>query len=416
MRIAYLECFSGISGDMLLGALADAGAPAAELASVPKKLGLEGASLCLTKTERAHIRATQARVEQANTPHHHHRSLASIEQMIGRSSLSERTRRNAIAVFRRLGEVEASIHSVPVEKVHFHEIGAVDSLVDIVGACAGLELLGIEKLYCSPLNVGGGTAQTEHGALPAPAPATVELLKAVGAPVYSSGQQAELVTPTGAAVVATLAAGFGALPAMKLVAAGYGAGSRDFPGRPNVLRIIVGEAAGASGGATDAAGGNAGAQVEPAAAAAAVCVIEANIDDMNPQIAGHLTEQALAAGALDIYFTPVQMKKSRAGMVVSIVGETADRDRLARLLFRESTTIGVRIYTAERRTLDRTHVPLETAYGPLRMKVSRLEGEILNFAPEYDDCQKIAREQGVPLKMVLAEANFRYLQKFGKTD
>jgi len=402
MRIAYLECFSGISGDMLLGALADAGAPAAELAAVPAKLGLEGASLCLGKTKRSHIGATQARVEQADSAKHPHRSLSSIEQMIARSSLPERTRRNAVAVFRRLGEVEARIHSVPMEKVHFHEVGAVDSLVDIVGACAGLDLLGIEKLYCSPLNVGGGTVRTEHGALPAPAPATVELLKGVGAPVYSSGAQAELVTPTGAAVVATLAVGFGGMPAMKLMAAGYGAGSQDFPDRPNVLRILVGEAAGDG--------------VEPAASAPTVCVIEANIDDMSPQIAGHLTEQALAAGALDIYFTPVQMKKNRGGIVVSLVVETGDRERMARLLFRESTTIGLRIYTAERRTLDRSHVTVDTTYGPLRVKVSRLEGEVLNFAPEYDDCQKVARERGVPLKMVLAEANFRYLEKYGKMD
>ena len=402
MRIAYLECFSGVSGDMLLGALADAGAPAAELAAVPEKLGLSGASLRLEKTSRAHISATQARVEEAAASWHPHRSLSSIEQMIARASLSERTRQNALAVFRRLGEAEARIHNVPLEAVHFHEVGAVDSLVDIVGACAGLELLSIEKLYCSPLNVGAGTVRTEHGVLPVPAPATVELLKGVGAPVYSSGPQAELVTPTGAAVVATLAAGFGALPAVKVVAAGYGAGSQDFAGRPNVLRVLVGESAEVS--------------AEAAAPAATVCVIEANIDDMNPQIAGHLTEQALAAGALDIYFTPVQMKKNRAGMVVSLVVEPADRDRLAHLLFRESTTIGVRIYTAERRTLDRAHVAVDTAYGPLRVKVSRLDGEVLNFAPEFDDCQRIARERGVPLKVVLAEANFRYLQKFGKVD
>ena len=407
MRIAYLECFSGVSGDMLLGALADAGAPASELAAVPEKLGLSGASVRLEKTKRSHISAIQAHVEEGEKSRHPHRSLSAIEKMIARSSLSEHTRETAIAVFRRLGEAEARVHNVPLEKVHFHEVGAVDSLVDIVGACAGFELLGIEKLYCSPLNVGSGTVRTEHGVLPVPAPATVELLKAVGAPVYSSGPPAELVTPTGAAVVATLAAGFGALPPMKVVAAGYGAGSRDFPEQPNALRILIGELASTS--------------TEAAAPAPTVCVIEANIDDMNPQIAGHLTEQALASGALDIYFTPVQMKKNRAGMVVSLVVETADRERLARLLFRESTTIGVRIYTAERRTLDRTHVTVDTAYGPLRVKVSQLDGEILNFAPEFDDCQRAARQRGVPLKRVLAEANFRYLEKHekekhGKTD
>lgn len=419
MRIAYLECFSGISGDMLLGALADAGAPAGELAGVPQKLGLEGASLRFSKTVRCHVSATYAKVDEAqadqaqvdqndaHSHHHHpHRSLSAIEKMIGAAPLSERTRREAIAVFRRLGQAEARIHNLPIEQVHFHEVGAVDSLIDIVGACAGLELLGIDQLYCSPLNVGGGTAATEHGTLPAPAPATVDLLKSVGAPIYSSGAQMELVTPTGAAVVATLAASFGAMPPMRLVASGYGAGTKDLPGRPNVLRILVGEAAELS----------AGAPLESAAPHATVCVIEANVDDMNPQIAGHLTEQALAAGALDIYFTPAQMKKNRPGMVVSLVVDMKDRERLCRLLFRESTTIGVRMYTAERRTLERAHVPVTTAYGPLRIKVSRLNGEVLNFAPEYEDCAKAARERDVPLKRVLAEASARYLEQFGKTD
>lgn len=403
MRIAYLECFSGISGDMLLGALADAGVPAAELGSVPEKLGLGGASLSFARTQRSHIGAMQARVEEVarhGGPHHHHRSLASIEKLIAGSSLTERTRHNAIAVFRRLGDVEARIHGVPLEKVHFHEVGAVDSLIDIVGVCAGLEWLGVEKLYCSPLNVGGGTAGTEHGLLPAPAPATVELLKSAGAPVYSSGPQVELVTPTGAAVVATLAAGFGAMPAMKLVAAGYGAGSREFPDRPNVLRVLLGEAAPAGIQPSD-----------PAAASPSVCVIEANIDDMSPQIAGHLAERVLAAGALDIYFTPVQMKKNRAGLLVSVVADPADRDRLIRLLFEESTTIGVRVHTAERRTMERKQIPVDTDYGPLRIKVSCLDGEVLNFAPEYEDCRKAARDRGVPLKKVLAEANFRFLEK-----
>ena len=407
MRIAYLECYSGISGDMLLGALADAGAPAAELGAIPLRLGLPGASLDLARTERMHIAATQARVHETDSSGGPHRSLASIEALIEGAELSPRVRQNAIAVFRRLGEVEARIHGVPLEQVHFHEVGAVDSLIDIVGACAGLELLGAEKVYCSPLNVGGGTARTEHGELPAPAPATIELLKAVGAPVYSSGIQTELVTPTGAALVATLASGFGAMPAMKLVAAGYGAGSKDFPDRANVLRILIGEA-------PDAAAHAAAGRLESAAPAATVCLIEANIDDMNPQIAGHLAEQAMAAGALDIFFTPVLMKKNRAGTLVTLVADLADRERLARLLFTESTTIGVRFLAAERRVLDRAQVSVQTDYGPVRVKVSRLEGQVMNFAPEYEDCRRIAREQRVPLKRVLAEAGRRYLEQYGK--
>ncbi len=399
MRIAYLECFSGISGDMLLGAMMSAGAPTAELAAVPEKLGLTGVSLKAETVKRSQIAAMHVRVEEDGKPHPHHRSLSAIEKMIGAARLPDRVRGNAIAIFRRLGAVEAGVHGVPLENVHFHEVGAIDSLVDIVGACAGVELLGIEKLYCSALNVGGGTVQTEHGLLPAPAPATVDLLKAVGAPVYSSGPQMELVTPTGAAFVATLAAGFGAMPAMKLLASGLGAGTKDVAGRPNVLRLFVGEADSAA---------------TAAASASTVCVLEANLDDMNPQIAGHLVEQVLAAGALDVYFAPVQMKKGRPGLVVCVIAEPADEDRLARLLFRETSTIGVRIHAAERRTLDRTQVPVETDYGPLRVKVSRLDGEVINFAPEYEDCRRVARERDVPLKTVLAEASFRYLQKFGK--
>lgn len=390
---------------MLLGALADAGAPIAELKAIPERLGLSGVSLELARAARMHIMATQARVQGADSAGHPHRSLASIEAIIDSAALPSDTRQRAIAVFRKLGEVEARIHGVPVEKVHFHEVGAVDSLVDIVGACAGLNLLGAEKIYCSPLNVGGGTARTEHGELPAPAPATVELLKAVGAPVYSSGIQAELVTPTGAALVATLASGFGAIPPMKLLAAGYGAGSKDFSDRPNVLRILLGEGSESE---------TAGEWLAGAAPASTVCLIEANIDDMNPQIAGHLAEQVMAAGALDIFFTPVQMKKNRAGTLVTLVTEPADRERLARLLFTESTTIGVRFLAAERRVLDRAQVSVDTDYGPVRVKVSRLAGEVLNFAPEYEDCRQIARQQGVPLKKILAEASRRYLEQHGK--
>lgn len=403
MRIAYLECFSGISGDMLLGALADAGAPQTELAAAPERLGLSGVTLTFERTERAHISACRVRVEDQQAARHHHRSLASIEKMIAAAKLPEQARGDAVSIFRRLGEIEARIHGIPVEKVHFHEVGAIDSIVDIVGSCLGFDLLGVDKIYCSPLNVGGGSVSTEHGILPVPAPATVDLLASVCAPVYSAGPSVELVTPTGAAVVTTLAAGFGAMPAMKILAAGYGAGAKDFPDRPNVLRILIGEELVTS-------------RAEAAAAASSVCVIEANVDDMNPQLAGHLTERALAAGALDIYYTPVQMKKGRSGTVISLVVDPADRDRLARLLFEESSTIGVRIYRADRLTLERSHVAVDTDYGPIRIKVSREGARVLNFAPEYEDCRKAAQERGVPLKLVLAEANSRYLQKYGKDN
>lgn len=401
MRIAYLECFSGISGDMLLGALIDAGAPANELVSLPETLGLHGATMTAEHAKRAQIRATYVKVHEGHhhhEHHHEHRSLSAIEKLIERADLSDRAKRNALAVFRKLGAAEAHVHAVPIENVHFHEVGAIDSIIDIVGTCRGLDLLGIEKIYCSALNVGGGTVETEHGTLPVPAPATVELLKSVNAPMYSAGPQVELVTPTGAAVAAALASGFGAMPPMKLTACGYGAGTKNFKDRPNVLRLYVGESV---------------QHAEAAAAAPDVVVIEANIDDMSAQIAGHLAEQALAAGALDVWFTPVQMKKNRPGVMVSLLAEHSDRDRLAGLVFRESSTIGVRIHAAERRTLDRAHVSVDTSFGPLRVKVSSLNGEMLNFAPEYDDCQRVARERGVPLKMVLAEASHKYLEQFG---
>ena len=400
MKLCYFDCFSGISGDMALGALVDAGADLARIEAELRKLAVSGWTLAAEKVKRGPLLATQVRVKTGES--HHHRRLGEILKLIEGAGLPPRAAARAGEVFKCLGEAEARVHGIPVEKVHFHEVGAVDAIVDIVGACVGFELLGIDEFACSALNVGGGQVKTEHGVLPVPAPATVELLKQAGAPVYSSGEGMELVTPTGAAVVAELASGFGAMPAMKMLAAGYGAGSKDLPGRANVLRILMGEAAGA--------------RAEASLAAPSVAVIEANIDDMNPQIAGHLTEQALAAGALDIYFTPVQMKKGRAGMLVSVVAEPGDADRLARLLFRETTTIGVRVHAAERRTLERSHVPVETSYGPVRVKVSRLGGEVMNFAPEYDDCRQIAQSRGVPLKLVLAEANSRYLETYGREN
>ncbi len=381
---------------MLLGAIVDAGAPAAELSAVVEKLGLKNVHLHFERVERSHIGATKAHVEVLRQPggHHHHRPLSAILAMMEGAPLSSRTRDCAVRVFRRLGEAEARIHGVPVEQVHFHEIGAEDSIVDIVGSCAGLEILGVERLLCSPLDVGSGSVATEHGRLPVPAPATAELL--AGAPIFSSGVGMELVTPTGAALVSTLAAGFGPLPAMKLERTGYGAGSRDLPDRPNVLRLFLGQ------------------EAEDASPPQIVSVLEANVDDMNPQIAGFLAEKALMHGALDIYFTAVQMKKGRPGLLLTVLAAPADAERLTRLLFEETSTIGVRSYRAERRSLDRAHVSVETAYGPVRVKVSSSNGEVLNFAPEYDDCRRLAEEKRVPLKRVLEEAAAEYLVRFGK--
>lgn len=396
MLSAYLDCFSGVSGDMLLGALADAGAPADGLSGVVEKLGLGNVALRFERVQRAHVGATRALVE-VRAPqggHHHHRSLSAIVAMIEKADLSPRTRADAVRVFRRLGEIEARVHDIPLEKVHFHEVGAEDSIVDIVATCAGLEMLGVERITCSPLDVGSGSVTTEHGRLPVPAPATAQLL--VGAPVFSSGVEAELVTPTGAALVTTLATAFGPMPMMNLQRTGCGAGSRELPDRPNILRLFLGEVT------AD--------QVAPQI----VSVLEANVDDMNPQIAGFMAEKALEQGALDVFFTPVQMKKGRPGLLLTVLAAPADAERLSRLLFEETSTIGVRSYRAERHTLERHYVPVDTVYGPVRVKVASQNGEVLNFSPEYEDCRRLAEEKQVPLKRVLEQATAGYLAQQGK--
>ncbi|HEV2489072.1 MAG TPA: nickel pincer cofactor biosynthesis protein LarC [Candidatus Acidoferrales bacterium] len=395
MKLAYFDCFSGISGDMVLGALVDAGADIGALEAELRKLKLDGWKISAEKVERGAILATKVNVEAHE--HHHHRHLSEILKMIEMAKLAPRAAERARRIFQRLGEAEAKVHNIPVEKVHFHEVGAVDSIVDIVGAAIGSELLGIDEFACSKMDVGAGRVKTEHGILPVPAPATAELLR--DAPTFSSGIEKELVTPTGAAIATTLATRFAEMPAMKLTAIGYGAGSADLKEQPNVLRLMIGESAEHA----------AGKQLD-----APVAVIEANLDDMSPQIYGYFVERALAAGALDVFSTPVQMKKNRPGQLVTLLCELANRDQLIDLVFRETTTIGVRMYEVRRQTLARESVPVETPLGNIRMKISRLNGTVLNAAPEYEDCQRIATEKGVPLKQVLATANF-YFQKRSET-
>ena len=392
MKLVYFDCFSGISGDMVLGALVDAGAPLERIEAELRKLGLAGWEITAARAKRMGLSATKVDVKSGE--HHPHRSLSEILRLIEAAKLSPGVAARAAQIFRRLGEAEARVHDVPVEKVHFHEVGAVDAIVDIVGACAGFELLGIEEFVCSPLNVGGGRVQTAHGILPVPAPATAELLK--GAPTYSTGIERELVTPTGAAIVSTLAARFGALPPMSVRAIGYGAGAAELAEQANVLRIFVGEAMERS----------AGAPREDV-----VAVLETNVDDMNPQLYGYFVERALEAGALDVFAAPVQMKKNRPGQWLTILCEPAAVQKLTDLVFRETTTIGVRITEARRRTLERETLIVETPHGTVRMKVARLNGQVLNTAPEFDDCQRIAAERGLPLKQVIAEANFCFQKR-----
>src|SRR5580700_8424535 len=384
MKLAYFDCFSGLSGDMTLGALVDAGCGVAHLREELRGLEVPGWELTAEKVWKNGMAATYVQV--VTEYQSKHRSLGAILEILQQSHLAPTIRERAAAIFLKLGEAEARVHDVPLEKIHFHEVGAVDAIVDIVGACIGFDALGVERFACSPLNVGGGTAKMAHGILPVPAPATANLL--LGRPTYSSGVQKELVTPTGAAIVATLCDSFGPQPPMSVSAIGYGAGTADLPGQPNVVRIMVGEAA----------------EKTVAGFDEEIAVIEANLDDMNPQIYGYFLEKALAAGALDVYTTPVQMKKNRPGTLLTVMCKPQDTNTVMSLIFAETTTFGVREYRAQRRVLPREWVNVGTEFGEVRIKVSRVNGRILHVAPEFEDCRKLAVEKNVPLQRVIAEA------------
>lgn len=449
MRIAYLECFSGMSGDMFLGALIDAGVSPQTLEDAVASLNV-GARLEISRVVRSGISATKVDVwvdgqkdlpreefwekrdhpsaaPPAEIPHdhshphehghaHHHvrshthdaddspslhhehahahsRGLKEIREIIAQARISETAKRTAVAAFEALGAAEAKIHNVPVEAVHFHEVGAVDAIVDIVCAAVGAEALAVDEIVSSPLNVGGGTVKCAHGTFPVPAPATVELLR--DASVYSSGVQAELVTPTGAAIVKTLARRFSAFPHMRVEKSGYGAGSRDLPGQPNVVRLTVGESVSTLAAKT---------------AAESVTVLEANLDDLSPQIFGYVMDRLFEEGALDAFAIPVQMKKNRPGLLLTLLCKPDDADRLTQLILAETTTLGVRRREEERRTLARRWENVRTPWGDVRIKIASMNGTVTNYAPEYEDCRRIAVERRVPLKFVMQEAAQAYLR------
>jgi pyridinium-3,5-bisthiocarboxylic acid mononucleotide nickel chelatase len=380
MKICYFDAFSGISGDMTVGALLDAGADWRQLEGALTSLGLE-AKFRFEKTKRKGIAASKFFVDFEEQKKHRH--LPHIEKIILAGDLSDNAKRNSLAVFRRLGEAEAKSHSVPIEKVHFHEVGAIDSICDIVGACVALDQLGIQEVRASRINVGSGTVNTEHGILPVPAPATTELLK--GVPVYAAGPEAELTTPTGAALITTLASGFGSLPSLQVEAQGFGAGTKEFPMQANVLRVLIGEQTYATEATT-------------------VSILEANIDDATPQVLGYAMERLLASGALDVTLTPIFMKKNRPATQLSVIATPETQELLAAILFAETPTLGLRVYRAERRILARHVASVETPYGAVRVKYS----DSGSFNPEYDDCHKAAQDHQVPLRAVIAEASAAY--------
>ena len=378
MKTLYFDCFSGASGDMILGALVSAGVDPRLLKEQLLLLGVTGYEIEFEIVDRSGISATHARVQ---IPHEHvHRHFADIIKIIDGSGLSERVKTLAAKIFSRLAEAEAHVHNVPVEKVHFHEVGAMDAIIDVVGAAICFDLLGIERFVSSPFHVGSGTVDMEHGRFPVPPPAVAELLK--GAPIYSTDITGELVTPTGAAIITTVCSDYGALPDIRLEQTGYGAGTRVYEKFPNVLRVLIGEEQTASK------------EFEQ------LWMLETNIDDMSPQIFGHVMEQAFELGALDCYFTPVQMKKNRPGVLLSILCRHDERERLTQLVFAETTTIGIRSYEIERRALDREVVTVETEYGSIELKVARLNGHIITGTPEYEQCRSAAVNAKVPLRVV----------------
>ena len=397
MRTLYFDCFAGISGDMTLGALVAAGADARALKEQLTLLDLEGYEIEFETVDRSGISATRAvvNVTKDEKPHRHLRDVLAI---INGSRLGDSVKERASKIFTRLAEAEARVHNVAVERIHFHEVGAVDAIVDVVGACIGFELLGVERFTASALHVGSGTVEMEHGRFPVPPPAVAELLR--GAPVYSTDVKGELVTPTGAAIVATLCESFGPLPPMRVVSTGYGAGTREYEKFPNVLRVIVGETENATGmGVVDEAG---------VVVDEELTIVETNLDDVSPQVLGHLMEQAFSRGALDCYFTNVQMKKGRPGVLVSILCLPRDREALMRLLFEETPTLGVRSYEVRRRALERESVTVETEFGRIAVKVGRMSGRVLSATPEYEECRAAALRAGVALRVVQDAARTAY--------
>jgi uncharacterized protein (TIGR00299 family) protein len=380
VRVAYFDCFGGISGDMTLGALVDAGVDPSALQAAVARLGLP-AELTFETVRRAGFRATHARVV---TPEEHaHRHLHHIEAMIDRAELPARQAELAKRIFRKLGEAEARVHGTDIQKVHFHEVGAVDSIVDIVGAAVGLDLLGVQRIESSPIPPGRGFVSGAHGRMPLPAPATAELLR--GVPLAESTADIEQTTPTGAAIIATVAESFGPLPALTIEAIGLGAGTKDLKGQPNVLRLFVG-------------------QVAAPAGSDRVWVLETNLDDLPGEVVGYSTARLLEAGALDAFVTPVLMKKNRPGVVVTVLCDEAKIPVMEEILFRETTTLGVRRYAVSRHKLNRKAAQVETPFGPVKGKLGWLEGRPPTFSPEYDDCARIAAERGVALREVYRAA------------
>ncbi len=391
MRIAYFDCFSGASGDMILGACLHAGLDIEELRRGLAGLELGGYSVKAEVVRKQGFAATQFEVQLEPGTDKPHRHLKHIREILDRSSLSEMVRGRALAIFMRLAQAEADAHGTTIEKVHFHEVGAIDAIVDIAGACIALEQLGIEKVFCSPIPTGSGTVQCEHGIMPVPAPGTANLLK--GVPLAACDEPGELTTPTGAAILTTLAAGYGPAPAMTIERIGVGAGRRNGQTRPNILRLLIGEMADAP--------------VVPDSGAVEtdeIVVLETNLDDVSGEVIGYVYDRLFEAGALDVFTSPIYMKKNRPGMLLTVLAAPQQREKLEEILFSETPTLGIRGYTARRRKLSRGVESVDTPGGPIRIKIGRRGGKVVSASPEFEDCRRAARESGRPLVEVMDQA------------
>ncbi len=377
MKTLYFDCFAGASGNMILGALIDAGVDAEDLRKELKKLKLPDFSFNVENVNRSGISAKHVSIKIPDEKKHRH--LPEIIAIISDSELSAATKEKSVAIFRRLAEAEAKVHGIKIEKVHFHEVGALDAIIDIVGSCIGFEILGIERFVCSKIHVGSGFVDMAHGKFPVPPPAVTELL--VNAEIYSTEITGELITPTGAAIISTLCSSYGNLPDIKVEVTSYGAGSRIYENFPNVLRLIIGE--------TSQYDTNEN-----------LIVLETNIDDMAPQINGFVMERAFELGALDCWFTPVQMKKNRPAVMLSVLCDAGTKERLTEMIYTETTTIGIRSYQVGRRCLEREMVMAATEYGDVTIKIARLNGRIVNAMPEYEEVRRIALEKDVAFRIV----------------
>jgi uncharacterized protein (TIGR00299 family) protein len=378
MKTLYFDCFAGASGDMILGAMIAAGVDPNFLREQLSLLPVTGFSIDFETVNRSGLSATYARVETAHE--HKHRHLSDIKQIIEGSGLSDPVKQRAVQIFTRLAEAEARVHNEPVDHVHFHEVGALDAIVDVVGAVICFDALGIDRFICSPIHVGSGMVKMAHGQFPIPPPAVTELLK--GVPFYATDVKGELLTPTGAAIITTVCNEYGPIPEMRTETTGYGAGTREYPHFPNVLRALIGETEDKS--ATDER----------------LWMLETNLDDASPQIVGHVMDRVLESGALDCFFTPVQMKKNRPGVLLSVLCAREEKEAVMKLLFLETTTLGVRSYEVTRRALARSVVQVETQYGPIDVKVAHLDGRVVNEMPEFEQCRQAAANANVPVKVV----------------